>query len=70
MHFRKIFQRQKNVSFSRNDLQIYLEKNGIQTRPIFSGNILKQPLMKNRYYKKKWCRSYIFKRTTNRKKFC
>ena len=43
---------EKNVSFSRNDLQIYLEKNGIQTRPIFSGNILKQPLMKNRYYKK------------------
>ncbi len=41
-----------NVSFSRKDLQVYLEKNGIQTRPIFSGNILKQPLMKNRYYKK------------------
>jgi len=42
----------KNVGFSRKDLQIHLEKNGIQTRPIFSGNILKQPLMKNRYYKK------------------
>jgi len=41
-----------NTDFSREDLQINLEKNGIQTRPIFSGNILKQPLMKNRYYKK------------------
>ena len=41
-----------NTDFSREDLQIYLEKNGIQTRPIFSGNILRQPLMKNRYYKK------------------
>lgn len=27
----------------RNKFQIYLEKNGIQTRPIFTGNILKQP---------------------------
>ena len=42
----------KNISFSRSDLQIYLEKNGIQTRPIFTGNILRQPIMKNRYYKK------------------
>jgi len=41
-----------NVNFSRKDLQMYLEKNDIQTRPIFSGNILKQPLMKNRYYRK------------------
>ncbi len=42
----------KNTNFSRNDLQIHLEKNGIQTRPIFSGNILRQPIMKNRPYKK------------------
>ena len=33
-------------------MQIYFEKNNIQTRTIFTGNILKQPVMKNRYYKK------------------
>ena len=43
---------QKNTKFSRTELQIYLEKKGIQTRPIFTGNILRQPIMKNRYYKK------------------
>ena len=42
----------KNANFSRNDLQIYLEKKGIQTRTIFTGNILRQPLMRNKYYKK------------------
>ena len=42
----------KNSNFSRNDLQIYLEKKGIQTRTIFTGNILRQPMMKNMYYKK------------------
>lgn len=42
----------KNANFSRNDLQIYLERKGIQTRTIFTGNILRQPLMKNKYYKK------------------
>ncbi len=29
--------------FNREDLQIYLEKSNIQTRPIFSGNILRHP---------------------------
>ena len=42
----------KGIGFSKQDLQIYLEKNDIQTRTIFTGNILKQPIMKNRYYKK------------------
>ena len=42
----------KNSGFERTKLQIFLEKNGIQTRPIFTGNILKQPVMKNRFYKK------------------
>ena len=42
----------KGLGFSRKDLQIHLEKNGIQTRPIFSGNILRQPIMKKRNYKK------------------
>jgi CDP-4-dehydro-6-deoxyglucose reductase, E1 len=42
----------KNNFFNRNDLQVYLEKNQIQTRVIFSGNILKQPLMRNKIYTK------------------
>lgn len=32
-----------NNDFSRKNLQIYLENDGIQTRPIFSGNILRHP---------------------------
>ena len=42
----------KNKYFTRRDLQIFFEKNNIQTRTIFTGNILKQPVMKNKYYKK------------------
>ena len=33
----------KNNIFNRKEIQIYLEKNNIQTRPIFSGNILRHP---------------------------
>lgn len=36
----------KNNIFDRKKLQIYLEKNKIQTRPIFSGNILRHPAFK------------------------
>ena len=32
-----------NSKFSRKDFQVYLENNNIQTRPIFSGNILRHP---------------------------
>lgn len=32
-----------NKNFSRKKLQIFLEKKNIQTRPIFSGNILRHP---------------------------
>ena len=31
---------------SRKEIQIYLEKNGIQTRTIFTGNIMRQPVAK------------------------
>ncbi len=37
---------------NRQKLQIFLEKKGIQTRTIFTGNILRQPIMKKREYKK------------------
>lgn len=36
----------KNANFSRYELTKYLEENGIQTRPIFTGNVLKQPAFK------------------------
>ena len=37
---------------NRQKLQIFLEKKGIQTRTIFTGNILRQPIMKKRFHKK------------------
>ncbi len=37
----------KNKIFDRKKLQIFLEKQGIQTRPIFSGNILRHPAFEN-----------------------
>ena len=37
----------KNRKFNRKELQIFLEKNNIQTRPIFSGNILRHPAFKH-----------------------
>src|SRR5258708_9502799 len=36
-----------NAPFTRFELIKYLENNNIQTRPIFSGNILRQPGFKN-----------------------
>ena len=43
----------KKKSFiKRQELQIFLEKKGIQTRTIFTGNILRQPVMKSRIHKK------------------
>ena len=42
----------KNNLFNRKKMQIFFENHNIQTRTIFTGNILKQPVMKNRKYKK------------------
>ena len=42
----------KNKLFNRKKLQIFLEKNNIQTRPIFSGNILRHPAFSNIISKK------------------
>ena len=41
----------KNAPFSRKEFQIYLEKRNIQTRVVFTGNIIRQPMMKNHKYK-------------------
>ena len=41
----------KNAPFSRKDFQIYLEKRNIQTRVVFTGNIIRQPMMKGQKYK-------------------
>ena len=35
-----------NANFSRKDFQIFLEKRNIQTRVVFTGNILRQPMCK------------------------
>ncbi len=37
----------ENKYFNRKQLQIFLEKNNIQTRPIFTGNILRHPAFRN-----------------------
>lgn len=37
----------KDAPFTRRDLQIYMEMRDIQTRPVFTGNILRQPAMAN-----------------------
>ena len=37
----------EDAKFSRLEIVKYLESNGIQTRPVFTGNILRQPAFKN-----------------------
>ncbi|MCT7376942.1 DegT/DnrJ/EryC1/StrS family aminotransferase [Chelativorans salis] len=41
----------RGAPFSRRDMQIFLEQRNIQTRPIFTGNILRQPAMANVEYR-------------------
>ena len=40
----------KDAPFNRTDMQIFLEKRNIQTRVVFTGNVLRQPMMKNVKY--------------------
>jgi CDP-6-deoxy-D-xylo-4-hexulose-3-dehydrase len=37
--------------FTRKELQTHFEKNGVQARTIFTGNITRQPVMKGKKYK-------------------
>ncbi len=37
----------ENAKFSRLDMVKHLEENNIQTRPVFTGNVLRQPAFKN-----------------------
>lgn len=39
--------------FTRKQMQIHFEKNGVQVRTIFTGNITRQPVMKNKKWKGK-----------------
>ena len=36
-----------NCKFKRKEFQIYLEERNIQTRPVFTGNVTRQPICKN-----------------------
>lgn len=47
--FPLILKKSKSIK-SRNMLQVFLEERNIQTRPIFSGNVTKQPMMKDYEY--------------------
>ena len=41
----------KDAPFTRKEFQIFLEKENIQTRVVFTGNIIRQPMMKNINYR-------------------
>ncbi|TGQ42026.1 MULTISPECIES: aminotransferase class I/II-fold pyridoxal phosphate-dependent enzyme [unclassified Mesorhizobium] len=41
----------RDAPFTRREMQIFLEKRDIQTRPVFTGNILRQPAMAGRKYR-------------------
>ena len=48
MHFPFIIK--DDAPFSRRDLQIYFEERGIQTRPPFAGNVMRQPMLKGQKF--------------------
>ena len=42
---------ENDAPFSRIEIVKYLESHGIQTRPVFTGNVLRQPAFKKINYK-------------------
>ena len=49
----------KNAPFSRKEMQIFLEKRNIQTRTVFTGNVLRQPAFCN-IKRKERANGYVF----------
>lgn len=49
----------KNTPFTRKEITTFLEQNNVQTRPIFTGNITKQPGFKDIEYKIVKKRNYV-----------
>lgn len=49
----------EDAPFTRKEITTFLEKNNVQTRPIFTGNILKQPGFKNMEYRIIKKKSYV-----------
>ena len=49
----------KNNKFDRKKMQVFLEKNNIQTRPIFTGNILRHPAFQNLASKRNRLKDFI-----------
>ena len=41
----------EKAPFNRREFQIYLEERNIQTRPVFTGNVIRQPICKNMNFK-------------------
>ena len=42
----------ENAHFQKNELTLFLSENGVDTRPIFAGNMTKQPYFQNLKYRK------------------
>ena len=42
----------ENAHFHKNELTLFLSENGVDTRPIFAGNMTKQPYFQNLKYRK------------------
>jgi CDP-6-deoxy-D-xylo-4-hexulose-3-dehydrase len=49
----------KNKKFDKKKMQIFLERNNIQTRPIFSGNILRHPAFQKLISSRNKLKSYV-----------
>lgn len=59
----------ENAPFNRLKITTYLEENNIQTRPVFTGNILRQPGFKNIEYKKAGSGTYSIANTVMERSF-
>ena len=51
-HFFFVFILQDGVSFTRKEFGMYLEEQGVHTRPFFAGNISRQPALRDSVVRK------------------